>query len=256
MPPPRPKARPRERANLPRLREGASFVAVLLLFCGGSLAWSLVAAALHRLLPEEAGGRVGRAAMRAGFRVGLAAMRATGFATIDLGALDALAREGAMVVCCNHLSLLDAVLVVSRLPDTVCISKASLWDNPALGGSVRLAGFLRNDVPLRLVREGADALRNGRKLLVFPEGTRSDGGGLAPFRPGFVAMARAARVPIQTVVLRSNTPYLRRGWPLWRMPPLPLRYEAVPGRRFAADGPSHAVAAAIESWFAAELARR
>lgn len=240
-----------------RARERLNFVFILLVFSSMSLAWSPLAGLLHRLAPRSRHARaLGRAVMARGFRGGLALMRWTGLVTMDLASLDGLREEGPMVIICNHLSLLDALLVISRVPDTVCIAKASLWDNPFLGGSVRLAGYLRNDVPLRLVRDAARTLREGQKLLVFPEGTRSDGGGLGRFRAGFVAMARAAEVPIQTVLLHSNTPYLRRGWPLTRMPDFPLSYEARRGRRFAPAGDSAALAAEIEAYFARELACR
>lgn len=243
------------RRALGTLHARVSFGLVIVVFCGASLAWSLVAALLHRWLPGRAGRALGRAVMGAGFRGGLRLMRATGHVELDLAALDALAAEGPMVIVCNHLSLLDAVLVASRVPGAICIAKASLWDNPALGGSVRLAGYIRNDAPLRLLRDAAAALSEGSKLLVFPEGTRSDGNGLGPFKPGFVLMARRASVPIQTVILRSNTPYLRRGWKLTRMPPLPLRYSARLGRRFEPQDDAASLSAEIRRHFEAELGR-
>jgi 1-acyl-sn-glycerol-3-phosphate acyltransferase len=232
-----------------RVREGLSFVLVISVFCTGSLVWSLIAGLLHRFAPCRATRALGLGAMGLAYRGGLALMRATGFVRMDLSSLDALRGEGPMVIVCNHLSLLDALLVISRVPNTVCIAKAALWDNPALGGSVRLAGYLRNDAPLKLVREAVRTLRDGHNLLVFPEGTRSDGSGLGPFKHGFVTMARAAGVPIQTVLLRSNTLYLSRGWKLTRMPPLPLRYHAERGPRFAPGGGREQRAAEVEAWF-------
>ena len=55
----------------------------------------------------------------------------------------------------------------------VCITKASIWDNWFLGGGARLAGYIRNDAPVNLIRRSVAELRAGHQLLVFPEGTRT-----------------------------------------------------------------------------------
>ena len=64
-------------------------------------------------------------------------------------------------------------------------------------------------------------------------------------------MARNAGAPIQAVFIEADTPYLRKGWPLFRKPPLPLAYRARLGRRFAPT----ASAAELEAYYAAELRR-
>lgn len=245
----------RRRGALARLRDRVMFHCVLGICCLVSLLWSQLAGALFRVLPRREGAAFGRFVIMAGCRAGLALMRLAGLARFDLAALDALPALGPAVIACNHLSLLDAVLVVSRLPNAVCIAKAELWDNPFFGGSVRLAGYIRNDSALALVRAASHALREGRQLVIFPEGTRSDGRGLGRFKPGFAAMAKVAGAPVQTVFLHSDTPYLRRGWPLHRMPDFPMIYRAGCGRCMMVTGDVSAAAAGIEHYFAEELAR-
>lgn len=250
----------RDRAPRGRLRGGFAgvyerliFYGVLGIFCVASLIWSLIADILYRVLPRRPGAAVGRFVICGGCRAGLGLMRITGLARFQIAGLDALSAEGPMVIACNHLSLLDAVLITSRLPDAVCICKAGLWDNRLLGGTVRLAGYIRNDAPIPMMRAACRALRDGRQLVIFPEGTRSNGNGLAPFKPGFAAMAKIARVPVQTVLLGSNTPYLRRGWSLHRMPAFPLAYRARVGLRIGVSGDVRTAAEGLERYFAAEL---
>jgi 1-acyl-sn-glycerol-3-phosphate acyltransferase len=137
----------------------------------------------------------------------------------------------------------------------VCITKASLWDNPALGAGARLAGYIRNDAPLRLVRQAARAVRGRSQLLIFPEGTRTLGGPVNAFKPGFALMARQAGVPVQTVFLHASSPYISKGWPLWRRPDFPLVYRARLGERFIVEGSAVAFSARLEAYFRAELAR-
>ena len=64
---------------------------------------------------------------------------------------------------------------VSRLPRVACITKAGLWDNPLLGGGMRMAGYLRNDAPLTLTRHAVATLREGRTRVVIGVGEESGG---------------------------------------------------------------------------------
>lgn len=235
------------------LRQRLSFWLVLAVFCGMSLTWSLVASVLRLVLPRRIGANVGQFAIMSGFRGGLNLMHRLGVARFDISSVDAVRDAGPAVIACNHLSLIDALLVVSRLPRAVLIAKAELWRNPALAGGMKLAGYLRNDAPLPLLRAGRDALREGRHVVIFPEGTRGDGRALGRFRPGFAAMAKAADVPVQTVLLSSDTPYLGPGWGLTRMPKMPAEYRTRLGRRFTVEGSSADAAAEIERYVRAEL---
>ncbi|MBM4361412.1 MAG: 1-acyl-sn-glycerol-3-phosphate acyltransferase, partial [Deltaproteobacteria bacterium] len=54
----------------------------------------------------------------------------------------------------------------------------------------------------------------GGSVLVFPEGTRGDGGALLPFRSGAFRLARAAGIPLLPVGLAgAGTLLPRRGTP-------------------------------------------
>nr|WP_294508772.1 lysophospholipid acyltransferase family protein [uncultured Rhodopila sp.] len=220
------------------------------LFC---LAWSLMATLLYRLLPRRLGARLGQFAIMAGFRTYLAAMEAIGVFRCDLRALDALRDAGALVIAPNHPSLLDAVVVISRLPRVVCITKAKLWDNLFLGGSVRLAGYIRNDSPLNLVKQGMHGLQDGQQLLIFPEGTRTVDAPVNPLKGGFLLIARRAGVPVQSVFLENNSRFLGKGWPLFRKPPIPVVVTARLGRRFDVPADTHGCLAMLESDYRIEL---
>jgi 1-acyl-sn-glycerol-3-phosphate acyltransferase len=239
---------------LHRLASYPLFYIGLVSFGLGSLLWSIPASLLFRVMPRSRGARVGQFAIMAGFRAFLSVMQALDIFRCDLSALDALRAEGGLVITPNHPALLDAVLVISRLPRVVCITKASLWDNWFLGGGVRLAGYIRNDVPLKLVRRGMLELRAGHQLLIFPEGTRTVEPPVNVFKGGFLLMARKAGVPIQTVFIEGNSGYLGKGWPLFRKPELPLVYRARLGRRFDVPADVQAFAVELEAYFRAELA--
>jgi len=239
--------------------ETVVFYGLLLLFAVMCLLWSLPAALLHRLLPASLGRPLGQWGISRGFWLFLGAMRLTGALRCDLSALDALRGEPGLIITPNHPSMLDAVLVTSRLPRVVCITKASLWDNLLLGGGVRLAGYVRNDATQRMIRDAAAALRDGRQLLIFPEATRSPpcAGPMTPapgpFSRSFAVIAQRAGAPVQTVVIETETPYLRKGWPPLRRPPLPLRCRVRLGPRFLPDGRAQELSGAVECSLRASL---
>ena len=249
--PTRPQARP-----LVWAYHTAAFYAVLAAFGMVFLGWNLPATLCHWLLPRDRSERFGQVMIMRGFRGLLGLMRIAGLAQFDLSALDALRDEPGLVIAPNHPTLLDALLVTSRLPRVVCITKASLWDNPALGAGARLAGYIRNDAPLQLIRRAATAVRGGSQLLIFPEGTRTSMSPVGSFKAGFALMAHHARAPVQTVLIEASSPYGRKGWHMLRRPSFPLRYRARLGRRFVVDGRGEAFAAELEAYFRVELGGR
>lgn len=213
------------------------FYPLLLAFALLSLGWSLPAALLAKLLPASVGEPLGQRAIGGGFRLYLALLQGCGMLRADFSALDALRDEQGLVIAPNHPSLLDAVVMTSRLPRVVCIAKASIWHNPLLGGGMRLAGYVRNDAPLTMIRNAAAALRAGRQVLIFPEGTRTPpGAALGPVTRSFALLAQQAGAPVQTVIIEMDPPYLGKGWPPLRRPPLPLHVRVRLGARFAAGG--------------------
>jgi 1-acyl-sn-glycerol-3-phosphate acyltransferase len=234
----------------------AAFYLGVVLFWASCLAWSVVSAILFRLLPRRIGAPLGRRMIMGGFRYYVATMHALGCFRLDLRALDALRDAGGLVIVCNHPSLLDAVIVISRLPRVVCIGKASLWDNWCLGGCMRLSGYIRNDTAVTLVKRATEALRDGQQLLIFPEGSRTAQPPLDRFKGGFALMAKAAGVPVQTVLIETRSRYLTKGWPLFRKPEMPLVMRARLGERFVVSGDVGAFSNELEGYFRRELAAR
>jgi 1-acyl-sn-glycerol-3-phosphate acyltransferase len=236
--------------------EYAVFYGLLLIFGLSSLICSVLGAALDRVLPRRAGAPVGQFMIMAGFRYFVGLMRLTGIIKCDLTALDALRGRSSVIIAPNHPTLLDAVLVISRLPRVVCTAKAELLENPFLGGSARLAGFLRNDVATRLVREASRQLRAGRQLLIFPEGTRTRGECVDAFKGGFALIAKQAGATVQTVFIESNSHFLGKGWPLLKKPEFPLVYRVRLGSTFAVEGDLHDFVARLHEYYRREIAER
>ncbi len=228
-------------------------LANLALSCMG---WSLPALPLAFLLPRRLRVPAGQFTAMMWCRYFVWSIQASGLARCDLTALDVLRDEPRLIIAPNHPGLLDALLVISRLPHVTCIAKASLWNNFFLGAGIRLAGYIRNDSTKQLLRESARALTRPvpGQMLIFPEGTRSSPPPLGAFRPGFAAIARRAGADVQTVLIETNSPYLSKTWPLFRMPVFPLVYRVRLGRRFRVSGSAKDFTATLERYFQEELA--
>lgn len=221
----------------------------LLYFAVGGIIYTVISTALYPLLPRRAGMHLGRWTIGMLFRSYLSMLRASGVLRLDLSALDALRERGGVIVAPNHPSLLDAVLVISRLPDIACIMKSEIWDSPVLGGGARLAGYIRNDSPANMVRLATDELRAGNNLLVFPEGTRTRKKPINTFRGGFALIAKKSAAPLQTVIIESDNPFLSKGWPILKKPAMPIVYRVRLGKRFQCTGDTKTFIAELEQYF-------
>ncbi|MEN6587447.1 MAG: lysophospholipid acyltransferase family protein [Sulfuricella sp.] len=221
----------------------------LLLFALICLVWSLSATLIAPFMPRKNATPLGQFAIMTGFRFYLAILKITGLVRLDLSDLDALRDDGSLIIAPNHPSLIDVVLIASRLPHIICIMKASIWDNILLGGGARLAGYIRNDAPKDMIRLAAAATREGNQLLVFPEGTRTVAPPVNEFKGGFGLIAKKAGVPIQTVFIETNSPFLGKGWPLLKLPEFPLVYRVRLGQRFEVKGEVKSFIAELEAYF-------
>ena len=211
---------------------------------------NLLALLLYPVLSRSTGRRFGRALIAWGYGVFWRVARASGLLYLDAAVLDTLRNEPGLIVVANHPSMLDALMLVARLPRSACIMKASLVRNPLLGPGARLARYIRNDSAYGMIHCAVDDLKAGGQLVLFPEGTRTTQSPTNPFHTSFTLIARHARVPIQTVFIDTDSPYLGKGWPLWRLPPLPIRFRVRLGRRFEPSTDHHGLRAEIQAYFA------
>lgn len=125
---------------------------------------------------------------------------------------------GVFVYCSNHQSLLDILALGAVLPgDFKWAAKRSLMKIPFLGWHLQLAGHVPVDRTVGS-RAAADAiarfeqvLKDGKPLLVFPEGTRSEDGVLRSFKNGGFYAAVRAGVPVVPVAIHGTHLLMRKG---------------------------------------------
>ncbi|OYU11923.1 MAG: 1-acyl-sn-glycerol-3-phosphate acyltransferase [Comamonadaceae bacterium PBBC1] len=114
--------------------------------------------------------------------------------------------NGPALIVANHISWLD-ILVMHAARHCRFVSKSDIRDWPLVGMLATGAGTLyiertsRKDA-LRMVKDMAEAMKNGDVVAVFPEGTTSDGRELLPFHANLIQAAIAAEAPVQPVSLK------------------------------------------------------
>lgn len=217
------------------------------------LAWTAFAVVLHPLMPRDAGRRLGRFVIMMAFRLFLKMLSLSGRFRFDLRALDVLRDDKSLIIAPNHPSLWDAVLIVSRLPDVACIMKAEIIGNVFLGAGARLARYIRNASVRQMITLAIDDLAGGSRVLLFPEGTRTVTAPINPLKGSIGIIAHRAQASVQAVFIETDSPFLKKGWPVYKMPPLPMTYRVRLGKRFDPPTDSTAFVAELEQYFASEL---
>jgi 1-acyl-sn-glycerol-3-phosphate acyltransferase len=253
------RANPRGKPLSQVLREYVSFYFAVLVLVLAGVGWLPFATLLDLLLPSMAGRRGGRAAILHFWHGYFRMLCALGLCRLDLSELDALRGQPAMILAPNHPRLIDAPLIVSRVPDLCCVMKGNLVKNPLIGPGARLAGYIVNDAPVGMIRDAVAELKRGSPVLLFPEGTRTENAPINPLKGGVALVAARARVPVQTLIIETDSPFLGKGRKLFRKPEFPLTYRIRLGRRFApparTGGAIQAFVAELESYYASELTR-
>src|SRR5579862_9109006 len=171
-----------------------SSLALLGIIC---LTWSVFALPLYFILPKRAGTAVGRFGIMAGFRIYSWSLSVTGTYRLDLRAVDTLRGGPPVILAPNHPALIDALLILTRHPNLVCVMKAELLGNVFLGAGSRLARYIPSDQPRQMIKEAVAHLRRGSVLLLFPEGTRSTQQPVNRLTASVGVIAKHARVPVQ-----------------------------------------------------------
>lgn len=224
----------------------------LCLMCVGVSALAVV---MRAVLPPALSRRLGRRLIAASFRVYLHVLTIMGSCKFDLSELDALRGRPAVIVAPNHPCLLDAIMILSRLPDASCIMKAGLGNNVFFGVGARLGGYI-GSTPLRgMIQLAVADMHRGSHLLLFPEGTRTCRFPIDRLQGTTGLIAKRAGVKVQTVFIETSSGFLGKGGSLWRAPHMPVTYRVRLGKQFETPVDTAEFTLRLEEYFRCELAQ-
>ena len=137
-------------------------------------------------------------------------------------------QHGGVLIVANHQSFLDpiATSTVLRRPMSY-FAKSELFETKYLGWLLtELHGFpvKQGEGDIGAVRQAIHRLKEGYALMIFPEGSRTEDGEIAPIEPGVGLIARKAGVPVVPCVIDGAFNALPRGAKMIKCVPIRVQY--------------------------------
>lgn len=134
--------------------------------------------------------------------------------------------DGGAMLLSSHQSVMDPVLV--GLMDNHFISylaRHTLFRNPLFALLIRVLNAIEIDRErggLSGLKEMLRRLKQGDRVLLFPEGTRTSDGALGPLKPGFIPIARRSNVPLIPVAVAGAYECMPRGSKWFQFHPIAM----------------------------------
>lgn len=133
---------------------------------------------------------------------------------VEAHGLDTLDRSVPHIYMANHVSVMDIPAILHVVPDPGFLAKRELSKIPLFGAAAARVGVVYIDRDNRKaafasIEEAAAQVREGRSVIVFPEGTRGKSYAVRPFKKGPFVLAIRAGIPIVPVLIygtREITP--------------------------------------------------
>lgn len=145
-------------------------------------------------------------------------------ARVQVEGREHLPARGAFLLCPNHQSYLDPIVLCGVLPGNVLrrvffVGAAEYFETPLRRRAARWINLVPVDPDSQLVpamRAAAFGLSHGKVLVLFPEGERSIDGTVRGFKKGAAILARRLHLPVVPVALSG----VYEIWPRGRPPDL------------------------------------
>lgn len=146
--------------------------------------------------------------------------------------LEKIPREGPVLICPNHQSVIDAVILGSTLPwpvmrRLVLLGTSEFFDNRFLALLIPRLRIIVVDPDTNLVpamRAGAFALKEDGALIIYPEGERSIDGMPKRFKRGAAILSIHLQTPIVPVAIEGFYEAWPRGKPFQGFKPLQIKF--------------------------------
>ena len=127
--------------------------------------------------------------------------------------------EGGAIIAANHTSFFDPPLISVSMPEAAhYLAKESLFSVPVVGWIIRrlnahpIRGSVRD---LGIFRTIARLIKEGKKVVLFPEGTRAINDRISPLKRGVALMISRSKAPvIPTFIIGAHKVWGRKQkWP-------------------------------------------
>ena len=121
-----------------------------------------------------------------------------------------LPKEGPVLYVATHKSVFDIVILLTIIEEpTIFVGKKEVASMPFVHKWFDALGCIyidREDMreALKSIMQGIKEIKNGQSIILFPEGTRTMGNEIQPFKEGGFKLATKTKVPVIPIAL-SNT---------------------------------------------------
>lgn len=122
------------------------------------------------------------------------------------------------LILANHPSLIDVVFLIAFIRRADCIVKSSLLRNPFTMGAMRMAGYIANENPERVIELASESMKKGNSLIIFPEGTRTTPGKPLSMRRGAANIVLRTDCEVTPVLIRCKPVALTKGHKWYQIP--------------------------------------
>jgi len=130
--------------------------------------------------------------------------------TVEVIGFENIPQDGSVLFVSNHQGNFDIPLLLSNIPKPIgFVAKVELEKLPLINTWMKLIECVfidRKDMrqSLRTISTATEILKSGQSMVIFPEGTRSKGGEMQPFKPGSLRLAQKAGTPIVPVTISGS----------------------------------------------------
>lgn len=124
---------------------------------------------------------------------------------------------GPALVAAKHQSLWDTAIIFDLFGNPAVVMKKELLKIPIYGWLTRIQGMIAVDreggatALKQMLKDARDARDAGRKIVIFPQGTRTRPGEAAEYQSGVVALYRDLKLPVLPIALNSGVFWPKKG---------------------------------------------
>ena len=136
---------------------------------------------------------------------------------VDIEGLEHVSKDQAQIFIANHQGFFDIFALSGFLPVQIrWVAKSSLFKIPFLGWAIWASGYIpvvRGDrkKSYQAFMATIEKLNAGNSIVIFPEGTRSEDGTIAPFKKGGPLLSIRSGAPLVPVTLLGTGNIIRKG---------------------------------------------
>jgi 1-acyl-sn-glycerol-3-phosphate acyltransferase len=136
--------------------------------------------------------------------------------TVEVKGLENIPQKACLFVS-NHQAIFDAFLLIAHIDKlTGFIAKVEISRIPIVGGwlkEIHTVYLDRSSVKdgIKAINQGAEEIKKGHSMIIFPEGTRSLSSEIGEFKKGSLKVAMKANAPVVPVTIDGTYRVLEVG---------------------------------------------